>query len=154
DPALADGSYRLPGNNSDCDANADKLCEYRIAHVFFSDWPAFGVATPPLIGAPPAFNFNVQIFINGEAKPLTYMGIVPELVCGVAPIPTRSPREQFDRPTDCGLADRSKIQSDAGASNSQVGIHFALTDGNLVEGRERIYSFRARPGDIAHFTAS
>lgn len=142
DPVVGAGGYRLPGDPTKCNST-DGLCEYRIAHVFFTDYPAFDDK------ALKSFNFDLRISIDGHTVSLDYLGFVDKSKCGENPI-LGYPSGHLKRSTDCGLQDRSLITADPKIPPKTIGIQFQLNDGNRVWGRDNIYAFRAKPGQILH----
>nr|WP_256436133.1 SpvB/TcaC N-terminal domain-containing protein [Ensifer sp. ENS03] len=147
DPVIDEDGYRLPTSLAGCAPAPDGLCEYRIAHSFFSDSPK------EIEYAPGAFAFDVTLFVNGKIQVLNYLGTVPHFACGVYPT-ADFPNVHFNRPVDCGLEDPDWIVPDSRAPEKNIGIQFILNDGNRVRGRDLIFSFRAKPGDVLHVLTS
>ncbi|WP_264396986.1 SpvB/TcaC N-terminal domain-containing protein [Rhizobium acaciae] len=143
DPVIDEDGYRLPTSIGGCSPAPDGLCEYRIAHSFFSDSPK------EIEYAPGAFAFDVTLFVNGKIQVLKYLGTVPHFACGVYPT-VDFPNVHFNRPVDCGLENPDWIVADSRAPEKNIGIQFILNDGNRVRGRDLIFSFRAKPGDLLH----
>ncbi|MGO6721299.1 SpvB/TcaC N-terminal domain-containing protein [Rhizobium ruizarguesonis] len=145
DPVVGDEGYRLPGDVAKCHQPGGQ-CEYRISHVFFTDYPAYDEH------APPAMDFELRVFVNGKLQTLQYSGTVPRFACGVNPV-YGYPSEHLERSVDCGLENSALILPDSQAPPKDVGIQFALNDGNRVRGRDLIYSFNAKPGDVLQVEA-
>jgi RHS repeat-associated protein len=145
DPVVGEEGYRLPGDLGKCHRPSGQ-CEYRISHVFFTDYPAYDEH------APPAMDFELRVFVNGKLQTLQYLGTVPRFTCGVNPV-SGYPSEHLERSVDCGLGNSALILPDSQAPPENVGVQFALNDGNRVRGRDLIYSFNARPGDILQMEA-
>ncbi|MDX8520966.1 SpvB/TcaC N-terminal domain-containing protein, partial [Mesorhizobium dulcispinae] len=146
DPVVGEEGYRLPGDVAKC-SRPNGQCEYRISHVFFTDYPAYDEH------APRAMDFELRVFVNGKLQTLQYLGTVPRFACGVNPV-SGYPSEHLERSVDCGLENSALILPDSQAPPSNVGIQFPLNDGNRVRGRDLIYSFEAKPGDILQVQAS
>ncbi|MGO4134313.1 SpvB/TcaC N-terminal domain-containing protein [Rhizobium brockwellii] len=146
DPVIGSEGYRLPGDLAKCHP-VNGLCEFRLSHVFFTDYPRFDET------APQAFSFNIDLYVNGELTTLNYLGTVPKVGCGDNPL-SDYPSAHLERSTDCGLENSWWIMPDSRERRQVAGIQFILNDGNRVKGRELIYSFLAKPSDIVHFDAS
>lgn len=152
DPIVDSNGYLLPGA---CDPAVGVSCtyEYRLAHVFrtFED--------PSIVNdLRTAFTFEVEAFVNGRRVSLRPLGEIQNTSkkCqGEGSSNTDEddlvPATPINRRIDCVVSGQADpMPAPDPHAKPVTGFSFDLTDGNEVTGREKVFAFEAKPGDLLH----
>jgi hypothetical protein len=156
DPVIDNNGYLLPGA---CDPGVGVSCtyEYRLAHVFRT------FVDPTIINdLRSAFTFEVEAFVNGRRVPLRWLGEVhntsktcPGEGSGNTDEDDLVPATPTNRRIDCVVSGQADPVPAPDPNAARVtGLSFELTDGNEVTGREKVFAFDAKPGDLLHLIST
>ena len=152
DPIIDANGYLLPGA---CDPDPGLSCtyEYRLSHVFrtFID--------PSIVNdLRTAFTFEVEAFLNGRRVPLRPLGEIQNTskTCPGEGSPNTGEDNLVqatpaNRRIDCVVSGQADpVPAPDPNATPVTGFDFDLTDGNEVTGREKVFAFEGKPGDLLH----
>jgi RHS repeat-associated protein len=156
DPIVDANGYLLPGA---CNPEPGVSCtyEYRLAHAFrtFLD--------PTIVNdLRTAFTFEVEAFLNGRRVELRLLGPIqntsktcPGEGSAVTDEDHLVPATPMNRRVDCVVSGQADPVPPPDPSAARVtGFSFELTDGNEVRGRDKVFAFDGKPGDLLHLIAT